>query len=366
MSKQGVPSYNQALADLDKFMAGLTKAAGSDDSTSAHPTASEDNQTSDRKLEGSHASELEADISDKIPNNINDAEPAGDKKIGPEQQTEANETGKDVPSVKMTKDDPDSSHPSHDAKEASAFLARVKSACAKFGPEAVASEIGNSIMADISVMCEDQTKQAAAAGSRDAEQLVKQAEAEIAQLTPYLVKRAQDAAALLHGYYAHLEKQAAEEGQADPEAGVPGEGEEAAGDAGGEGALPSEDLEQLAAVAGPEAAGGMPADAGMSAGAAPAGATGDAEVIDALSQALADAGVTPEELAQAVAAEQQGPKMASVSLEERVKRAEVAKLAASEVNRYRNLKAVGRIQTKQAGLSLTWAMRSMIKDVMGK
>jgi hypothetical protein len=361
-----VPSYNQALADLDKYLAGLTKAAGgSEDSASSHPSKSEDDQTSDAKLEGSHASELEASISSDIgPLNINDAPAASDKKIGPEQQTTANETGKDVPSVKLDKDDPGTSHPA----KAAEYIEKVKAACAKFGAEKVATELGNALMADIAVLCESETKQAAAAGASEADALVKQAEAELATLTPYLVKRADAAATLLHAFYSQLEKDAAGEPGADPEAGVPGEGEEAAGDAGGEGALPSEDLEQLAAVAGPEAGAAPEGDPmAAAAGADPmAAAGGDAEVIDALSQALADAGVTPEELAQAVAAEQQGPKMASVSLEERVKRAEVAKLAASEVNRYRNLKAVGRIQTKQASLSLTWAMRSMIKDVMGK
>jgi len=377
MSKQGVPSYNQALADLDKFMAGLTKAAGgSEDSTTAHPSADEDNQTSDSKLEGSHANELEAAISSDIgPLNINDAPEAKDKKIGPEQQTSANETGKDVPSVKMEKEDPGTSHPA----KAAEYLEKVKTACAKYGAEKVATELGNTIMADIAVLCEEQTKQAAAAGANDADALIKQAEAELATITPYLVKRANDAAALLFGYYQQLEKQAEDEAKQDAEAGVPGDSEEAAGDSGGEGALPAEDLEQLAAAAGPEAGGeaapapaadpmaalgaapaGMPAE-----GAAPAGGE-DMEVIDALSQALADAGVTPEELAQAVAAEQQSPKMASVALETRVKRAEIAKLAAAEVNRYRNLKAVGRINTKQASITAAWEMRKMIKEVMGK
>lgn len=94
------------------------------------------------------------------------------------------------------------------------------------------------------------------------------------------------------------------------------------------------------------------------------GEPGEEEIVQALSEALADAGVTPEELAAAVAAQEGG---GEAPLEQKVAAMNIAKLASEEVNRYRNLKSLGRIKNvKRASLQLTWSVRQMIKDVVGK
>lgn len=372
MSKQGASkSYGTVLAELDSFLGQLSKSAAEEgDKDTAHPSKGVDDQ--DRPAtEGARSAENERDVTAMVGvQNINDAAPATDEEPDAVAMTTAKTTGKDpaneTASVKSTKDDPGSSHPSAKVAE---FLGQVKSACAKFGAEKIATEIGNSLMADIAVLSDNAEKQAsengleqaAAAGSNQAEVMFKEAMAEtMPNILSYVEKQASEAAVMLRDFYAGVEQGAQKKAEGNPEEGIPGE-------AGGEGALPQEDLAQLAAAAGGPGGAPMPEEAMMAGGeglGGPGGAQGDEEVIQALSEALADAGITPEELAQAVASSQ---KTAShMTIEQRKNASDIAKLAMCEVNSHRNLQSVGRTHVKKASLSLAYAMRQMIKDVTGK
>jgi hypothetical protein len=86
--------------------------------------------------------------------------------------------------------------------------------------------------------------------------------------------------------------------------------------------------------------------------------------LDALSAALTDAGVTPEELVAAIEGEQAN---AGAPLEQKMAAVQIAKVAAARVNEFRNLQAVGRVRlTKRASLDMVWNMRQMIKQTMGR
>jgi len=61
-----------------------------------------------------------------------------------------------------------------------------------------------------------------------------------------------------------------------------------------------------------------------------------------------------------------GPEQKMASLAQRKQASDIAKTAMCEVNRHRNMKAVGRLQVKKANLSLAWQMRQMVKEVTGK
>lgn len=367
----GVKTYGSALAELDAYLGELQKTASetSEDSTS-HPVENVDDQL-DPATEGSRSSENEADItSDVGPQNINDAAPAKDEEPKPVAMTSAATTGEDpsneTSGVKMDKDDPGTSHPA----KAASYLEGIKKACAERGAEKVASELGDSIMADIAVLqpAGSDIEKAAEAGAAAADsEIEKLAAAQMPALIEGAIKQAELDAANLAEFYLSYEKAAmGEEGV--PEEAVPGEEDvEAAGEAGEEGALPVEDLEQLAAVAGaPEegAAGPMMGGDPMMGGEPGMEEPGTDEVVEALSEALADAGVTPEEFASAVAS-QEGAGEAPI--EEKMAAVQIANLATGEVNRYRNLKAAGRISNvKRASIQLTYVVRQMIKDVMGK
>jgi len=131
-----------------------------------------------------------------------------------------------------------------------------------------------------------------------------------------IIKTAQDDAVLYASFFngltkgaefgKHARTKAAEGLPMSEEGGEGGEGPEDAGGAPGgpEGGLPPEIMAQLAGGAGgagPEAGG-----AGPEAGGAGPEAGGDEAVIEELAQALDQAGVTPEELAQAIAHAQGG------------------------------------------------------------
>jgi hypothetical protein len=371
-------TYGSALAELDTYLGALQKSAGvekktasetSEDPTS-HPVENVDDQL-DPASEGSRSAENEADVtSDVGPQNINDAAPASDEEPKPVAMTTAATTGEDpsneTAGVKDTKDDPGTTHPA----KAAEYLETVKKACAEQGAEKVASDLGNEIMADIACIkaADGNVEKAAEAGAAAADsEIEKLAEAQLPLIVEGAIKEAEADARNLFDYYTNFQK-AAEEG-AEPEEAVSGEvATEEAGDAGEEGALPVEDLEQLAAVAeGPEGVGAEEAAMGAPAVdpmADPMAEPGSEEVVEALSEALADAGVTPEEFAAAVAS-QEGA--AEAPIEQKMAAVQVANLATSEVNRYRNLKTAGRVSNeKRASIQLVWTVRQMVKDVTGK
>lgn len=364
-------TYGSALAELDAYLGELQKTASEtgEDST-AHPVQSEDGQLSSA-TEGSRSAENESDVtSDVGVQNINDAAPAKDEEPAPVALTTAATTGKDpaneTSSAKMDKEDPGTSHPA----KAASVLEVIQRACAEKGAEKVASDLGNEIMADIAVMNgggangTDLEKASAAGAAAADSEIEKLAAAQLPVVVENLTKEAAADAERLFEFYHNFEK-AAMGAEGEPEEAVSGE-EAAAGDAGEEGALPPEDLQQLEALAGgagavpPEAA-AMPPEAALGGEMAEPEAE---EVVDALSAALEDAGVTPEEFAAAVAA-QEGA--ADMPIEEKMAAHQIAGLAASEVNRYRNLRAAGRLlNVKKANIQLTWTIRQMLKDVMGR
>ena len=384
-NKQGAAkSYGTVLAELDEFLGQLNKSAsvgdGTPDGTVAVP-------------EGARSKENTKDVKETVPGVPVDASAESANKESPVVDlTTAATTGKDVPGTKPVPAESTAKPGNAETEKGAEFLVQVKEACAKHGAEAVVTEIGNSLMADIAVMTQGEKQasapeaaQAAKAGEMSADAMIKQAMAEaLPEITQYIEKQAEEAATALHDYYAGLQsstKKAAEGAEGAEEA-VPGEAEPGA--AGAEGALPEADLAQLAAAAqgGPADEGapveGPPPGAALEGAPEGAGAPGDQEVIEALSEALADAGVTPEELAQAVEAQGAGPgpgaggppgagpepKMASLA--QRKQASDIAKTAMCEVNRHRNMKAVGRLQVKKASLSLAWQMRQMVKEVTGK
>lgn len=376
------PTYGFALAELDKYL-GVMKAAGaqekaaaetSEDSTT-HPIQGVDEQLKSIS-EGARSAENEADITKAIgPQNVNDAAPAKDEEPKPVAMTTAATTGEDSSNetggVKLTKDDPGTSHPAKAGGEkGAAYLEQVKKACVQFGAEKVATELGNSILADIATFSNPAvaTEKAAEAGAAAADAALDQTiNDQLPALVAEVVKQAElDAKNVAEFYVGRVQRmKKADEDDKKPEEAVSGEDDDdkAPGDAGEEGALPVEDLAQLAAAAGPAAG---PAAAGPAA-AAPMGAAGepsDEEVLSALSEALADAGITPEELAAAVA-DQEATGVAPV--EQKMAALNIANLAVSEVNRYRNLQAAGRLpNVKRASIQLTYIVRQMIKDVVGR
>jgi len=361
--KASVKTIGSALAELDTFLGRLEKEAAERGNTE-HPVMGADDGTV-APNSGERDSENTSDIKKDIgPTSVDASSAATEQEAKPVALTTATTTGEGVPPVKGddTKEQEDTEHVSKNAQE---FLATVKQACLEQGAEKVAIALGNELMADIAVYG-DELEKAAAAGAGAADQDV---QASIQNALPgmiqHVTKEAEAAAELLFDTYARLEKQAAEEGNQEVEEGVPG-------DTGEEGDLPPEDISQLTQMAqggqgGAGAEGGVPPEAMGAMGAEGAeggmGGAGDSEVIEALSQALEDAGITPEELAQAVE-QQQGGEQAP--LEQKMAKVQTAKTAAAEVNRHRNLKSVGRIGVKRASISLAWQMRQMVREVTGK
>ena len=454
-------TYSDVLAELDGFLAELnpqTKQAmpadedmGSKDTT--HPSTKVDNQA-EHAGTGRQGAETTADVKSDIENGGIDSASGEDAHKEPPavSMTTATTVGDDpaieTSSTKGDKDDGTTDHPA-DAEDAAtgpkyaSWRETFDKMVEEKGQVKAAADLGNSILADLSVALHgDGVKEAAEAGAAKAQELFdaaqKRAQAEVLDEMDYvmedLVKEAEERgesnADLLYDYYAGLEAAAAEK-QASPkngettsptpnkkgqsknkqdnaheaapkgnsrgkdntpdgeagggdscshlskaaeegmeeEAAPEGESEEGLpGEPGGEGALPPEDLEQLAAAAGgpgggmdvPGAGGDDMAGIGME-----GGEPSDEEVVEALSEALADAGVTPEEFAAAVEGQAAGAE--GVPMEAKMAAADVAKTASEKVNQYRNLLALGRIKhTKRASLRLQWAMRQVVKQHTGR
>ena len=370
-------TYGAAMDDLDKFVTELREKQaaegaplggdqGNKDTT--HPSKSVDNQE-ESATEGSRSAENEADISKDVPGvNINDV-PA-DEANAPaamESITTAADTGDDPSNetggTKSDKDDPGTTHPAEmDGTEngqksaAQAADEKLDAAIKEHGLAKVAAELADMVLEETG-QTPEQIKAATDAGAQAATQTVEDmVNANVPQIMDNLDKMASDCAAKLLDYYAGIEEQ-------QKSAMLPGEGappeEPMPGGAGGEGALPPEDIEQLAAAAGGEVApeAGAPPEAGMGPGMGPGvgggGEPGDEEVIEALSAALQEAGITPEELVAAIEAEQgAAPGMAEggLPIEKKLAHVNTAKEACAEVNSYRNLVAAGRFKhTKQIG-----------------
>lgn len=374
-------TFGAALDDLDKFVTTLREKQAAElplggdqgDKDTEHPSKSVDNQEQPA-TEGARSAENEADISKDVPGvNINDV-PAADanKPAAMESLTTAKDTGDDpaneTSSVKSDKDDPGTSHPAEmdgteNGKSASVQQV-IEQSISQFGVEKTAAEMLRLVQDELQPTTQA-AKQAAEAGAADADELAQQVGQNLPHILDNLDKMASVYASNLFDYYAGIEAQHAlnkkAEGEA-PEEPMPG-------DAGGEGALPEEDIAQLAAAAGGEPEG----DEGMM----PGGAEGmmppmpeemaggeDAEVIEALSEALAEAGITPEELVAAVEAEQSGAE--GVPIEEKMAQVKVAHAACREVNAYRNLVSAGRIREKRASLEQKFAMYQMVRKLTEK
>jgi len=374
-------NYSDALNDIDKYVASIReKQASEGDVDTTHPSKSEDDSTM-VGTEGARSSENEADITASVPGvNINDV-PAQEahQSANMENLTEAALTGEDpaneTSSVKTTKDDPGTTHPSEmdgtENKSASALVNAsdmVTVAIKEHGTVKIASELVNMVADDL-VTLDTQIKEAAVAGFIASHQK-QAAEGDVSLKTVEgnLNKFASNCAANLQDFYAGVAEKVAEDM---PEEGMPGEEEE--------GELPQDDLQSIAAMAAGPEAGGMPMEEGMPEGmpvdeAALAeealGGGGEEEVIQALSAALAEAGVTPEELAMAVEAEQvaaPGPEVGGLPIEDKSQIVEDAKIACARVNSFRNLVSAGRVNmSKKASIKLTYAMRELVREATGK
>jgi len=382
-------SYGAALANLDQFVTELREKQAAElplggdqgDKDTTHPSKAVDNQE-EAATEGSRSAEHEADISKDVPGvNINDVSPEeAHKPAAMENLTTAETTGKDpaveTASVKTDKDDPGTTHPAEmdgteNGLKSAAEIAEY--ACAQYGVEKAAAAMTISVMNELlgnSDDVDELSKQAAAAGESDANAMAQEIQENMPQILGNLEKMASVYADHFSSYYgALLEKAAMEEEMMEEE--EDGAEAELPPEAMSEGALPEEDIAQLADVAEgeegvedvePEMAGEeeMPMDEAE----AMAGEGGEEEVIEALSEALDEAGVTPEELVAAVEGE------AAVSeepIEEKVAHVKSAQQACFEVNAYRNLKACGRLKTvKKASLAQKYAMRQLVTQLTGK
>lgn len=353
-------TYGSMLDNLNQYVSELREkqAADQGDVDTTHPSKNVDNGTIPA-TEGARSAENDKDITEDVPGeNINDV-PAADAN-GPSGDTvnttaalSGDDPANETAGTKDTKDDPGTTHPAKTAAEV------VDAVVKEDGIEKVASELVNLVREDLTSF-ETQVKEAHAAG-------VDAGQAE--QIKENLNKYASACAEGLKGYYEGLAEKLAEAGE-----------EPMPGDAQAEGALPVEDLQQLAAVA--ETPEGMPAESdpmgmgaeeGMVEGMPAEAAAGDAseeEVIQALSEALAEAGVTPEELAVAVEAEQQAVPAGAEggpSIEEQAAIVDNAKMACAQVNAYRNLDSVGRLNhTKRASIKVKYAMRQLVREATGK
>lgn len=367
-------TFGAALEDLDKFVTELREKQAAElplggdqgDKDTTHPSTTVDNQEQ-AATEGARSAENEADISKDVPGvNINDV-PAADanKPAAMENLTTAEDTGDDpsneTSGVKFDKDDPGTAHPAEmdgteNGKSAS-INEMIEQSIAQFGVEKTAAEMLKLVQGELHPGTQA-AKQAAEAGAADADALVREIEQNVPTVLDNLDKMAAAYASNLYDYYAGIEAQHAlnkqAEGEEIPEEPMPGE-------AGGEGALPEEDIAQLAAAAGgePEAEGELPPMPEEMAGGE------DEAVIEALSEALGEAGITPEELVAAVEAEQAGagPEM---PIEEKMAQVKVAHAACREVNAYRNLVAAGRIREKRASLEQKFAMYQMVRKLTEK
>lgn len=380
------------LDDLNTFLEDLrTKQAaeaplGGDqgDKDTTHPSKTVDNQEQGA-TEGSRSAENEADISSDVPGvNINDvsAEEAN-KEAKPVGQTTAATTGEDpsneTESVKFDKEDPGTSHPSEmngteNGKNAGAKGDQknpVDDLIAKHGLEKVATELADLVIEETGGEPTDQEKKAAAeaanAGAGAADDLVdRQINENLPQIFSNLDKSAAAMANDLAHFYIGIQHSAQEKQAEDGEEDDDTSEKPMPGETGGEGALPTDDLQQLAAAAGGEEAGVMPpapAEAGIEMGVE--GEPSDEEVVEALSEALADAGVTPEELVMAIEADQSAAP--GVPMDAKMAALNTAREACQEINRYRNLNAAGRWKTqKRASLDLKWSMRRLINEVVGR
>ncbi len=403
-------TYGSVLAEIDSYVQTLRekRAAEAGDTGTTHPSANVDDQTRPA-TEGARSAENEGDIVDSIIGpDVNSASAADaetpNKAVA---MTAAAATGEDpkneTASAKGDKDDGTTTHPADAEKVGDKYASFEKlSAAIEADAVKVATELGNELLADIAVIMDGVEKQAADDGAQQAADqdagqadAVKFAEAagyeaaqaleqqlldetrekaaaaqQAAELTATIQKEAEADAEMLIGYYESLAKSA--EGEA--------EDEEATGSEGA--ALPPEDISALAAAANegaapavpapaeggeipPEVAADLAAQAAQADGGADEGAMADADeeqVVEALSDALAEAGVSPEELAQAVAAEQAG-----ADVPDEVKAAAVASARASAeaILQHRDREAKGQVE-KKASIELKYQVRQMVRDLLGK
>ena len=309
---------NKFLADVRaEKQAALKKQATDPSDPTSHPVMKADDGTQPATT-GSRAAENKADVTDMLGaggvTGQEDGNKANAKAPGPDigtHQMESDEIGGNVQKPKADKDEPkkhtggeeSAGHPSNKTfaekySAANDVTTRLESQLAALGIKTAAATT-QAQTSTASPAPTDQEKLAAAekykedaeAGYMTAELLAKglgfespaekQAEAvnsEIDQRLGGIVKDAQDKAAVyanyLYEFYHSLQKKAEGE-MPPPEAGGP----EAGGGLGGAGAPP------------PEAGGG---------GGGGGGPEDEEQVLQALAEALAQAGVTPEQLAQAV------------------------------------------------------------------
>jgi len=418
-------TYGAVLAEIDEYLGDLKEKRASSEDATTHPVQSVDDQTQDTG-EGSRSSENTSDVKSDILGGDIDSASGTDAETPNKAvaMTDAAATGEDpaneTASTKGTKEDGTTSHPANaeDVGEKYSSFKDLESAI-NVDPEKVAADLGNSLMADIAVLMGDMGKKAAIpadvvpavktpaveapakdedAAAKEAEQAGYDAAAAVyessektAEFIKQIEKEAEADAELLASYYVGLVKGAMGSEDEIP-ANEVAEGE-AEGTSEGEGAeLPPEDVSALAAAAegeglpGEEAmAGGMPgeemamgpegippealaeglgAEEGMGAegdmGAL--GGAGEEEVVQALSEALAEAGVSPEELAQAVAAEQSG-----MQVEASVKTAAIksARQSVERIEGYRKLEKEGKA-VKKASIELKYQVRQMIREYLGR
>lgn len=402
------------------------RAAEAGDTGTTHPSKGVDDQTrpaTEGARSAENEADVKADVPGESVDEASEAEAETPAK--PVAMTTAKTTGEDpsneTSSAKGDKEDGTTTHPA-DAETVGEKYSSFDELASAIGkdPEKVACDLGNALMADIAVLIgehhvpekaagaeaapaeaprepegeatEEELQQIAEAGYKTAAEVhaaLEQGQQQITrEMVDMVVKEAASDAKMVVSYFEGLKsgaeesvnpprgKRAAEDEEPKEEEAAPKPEEPPAPAAGAEDAtLPPEDISALAAAANEPPAreeGAAPAAAPEEMppeiGGAPEemlgglGDVSDEEVVEALSEALAEAGVTPEELAQAVAGEQAGME---VTAGEKAAAVSFARESVAKVNEYRKLQKEGKAK-KKASIDLKYGVRQLVKQYLGK
>lgn len=329
-----------AFDELEKLLSAIEKEASAKSAQvpeppSAHPTHGEPDGTR-AAPEGAHAQELNTDARNANPGSTN-ATSEGVNGVQPTTETNstAGPTGDNVPSTTQTPRDPGgTTHPAVVNKSAEEWAAELDRKLREHGAIKTASALFAEIDAELGEI-KIASEAGYVAGAEDVDELTD------------TVKRAadqayQDALAdseMFARFIVGLHKNAGDEG-IDPAA-VAAAPE-----------LPVEDLTALT-----EMAQGVPPEAAVE------DEVGEEQLIEALSEALDEAGITPEELVQAVIAN--GAADETVPMEEKAAGIYKFAEAAGKVEQYRRLARTGNWGSyKAAGVASYPAVKeAMARDV---
>ncbi len=348
------------MGTLDAILDQLRQKRAEDmgDKGTTHISKDEDNGTVPA-TEGARGEENDADVKVQINLDVGSAPANTDAVTEPEALTTAKPTGEDPSTETASAEDfPNDSGTTHPARvDGGKIAAEIKAACDKDGVEAVIMKLSSELLAAAS-STEPATKAAAAAGAAaadaDMQKIAALVEANLPDTLDSLVKEAAlDADRFVSFVAGALISKVAENEDMD----TMGEGE----------MMPDDGVAQLAEIA----SSGMapaeealldeaPLDEAPLDPAALEGAEGE-ELIAALSEALDEAGITPEELVEAVAStEEANP---AEPLDAKMAAVRISHGAALEVNAYRNRRALGR-HVKRASMAVSYGVLCKIRELM--